>query len=285
MSFDPEALLARQDNDLPFHYGKTDAILYALSVGMGRNALAPGELRFTYEGDGWLATMPTLATVLIPDPFPPDLGWNFDRVLHCEQRLSVYRPLPPAAELKVNKRIASIHDRGPKTGAMLYFEAEGRLASDDTVLFAAGSTVLARGDGGFGGGRGDTPVPHRVPDREPDLACTLPTDPRQALLYRLNGDANPLHADPEVAKRAGFSRPLLHGLCTYGIACHAILKTVLDYDYTLIAEFDARFSSPVFPGDTIATDIWQDGNVLSFQCRVTERNVTVLKNGRCLLRT
>lgn len=103
-------------------------------------------------------------------------------------------------------------------------------------------------------------------------------------MYRLNGDLNPLHADPALARRAGFERPILHGLCTYGIACHAILETVLDYDYTLIAEFDARFSSPVLPGDTIATDIWQDGNLLSFRCRAVERDLTVIKNGRCLLR-
>ena len=285
MSLDADKLLLKTESDLPLSYTEKDAILYALSVGLARDALDSRELRFAYEGNGWLMTLPTFATVLIPDLFPADLGWDFDKVLHCEQRLSVYRPLPPAAELKVNKRIAAIHDLGKKKGAMLYFEAEGRLASDDTVLFTAGSTLLARGDGGFGGSRGDTPTPHRVPSREPDMACQLKTTANQALMYRLNGDWNPLHADAELAAAAGFQRPILHGLCTYGVACHAILKTVLDYDYTLIAEFDARFSSPVLPGDTIATDIWQDGNVISFECRVVERNVTVMKHGRCLLRT
>ncbi len=284
MTFDPDTLLARADTDLSLSYTEKDAILYALSVGLARDALDSRELRYVYEGAGWLMTMPTFATVLIPDLFTPDLGWDFERVLHCEQRLSVYRPLPPAADLKVDKRVAAIHDLGKARGAMLYFEAEGRLASDDTVLFTAGSTILARGDGGFGGSRGDAPTPHRVPSREPDLACQLQTTANQALLHRLNGDYNPLHADAELAAKAGFHRPILHGLCTYGIACHAILKTVLEYDYTLIAEFDARFSSPVLPGDTIATDIWQDGNVISFECRVVERNVTVLKHGRCLLR-
>ncbi len=284
MTFDPEKLLARAESDLALTYTEKDAILYALSVGLARDALDSRELRYVYEGSGWLMTMPTFATVLIPDLFPPDLGWDFEKVLHCEQRLSVYRPLPPAAAIKVDKRIAAIHDLGKGKGAMLYFEAEGRLASDDTVLFTAGSTLLARGDGGFGGSRGDAPTPHRVPSREPDLACQLTTTSNQALLYRLNGDRNPLHADTGLAAAAGFQRPILHGLCSYGVACHAILKTVLDYDYTLIAEFDARFSSPVLPGDTIATDIWQDGNVISFECRVVERNVTVMKHGRCLLR-
>ena len=284
MTFDPEQLLARRDTDLPISYTEKDAILYALSIGMARDPGNTRELAYAYEGCAGLMTLPTFATVLIPHMFPDDLGWDFDQVLHCEQRLSIYRPLPPAADLKIDKRISAIHDLGAKRGAMLYFEAEGRFRADDTSLFSCGSTILARGDGGFGGARGQAPAPHRVPEREPDLACQLKTSANQALLYRLNGDFNPLHADPLVAGRAGFKRPVLHGLCTYGIACHAILKTVLDYDYTLIAGLDARFSSPVLPGDTIATDIWQDGNVVSFECRVVERNVTVLKAGRCLLR-
>lgn len=284
MTLDPEKLLASGASDLPLSYTERDAILYALSVGLARDALDSRELRYAYEGSGWLMTMPTFATVLIPDLFPPQLGWDFEKVLHCEQRLSIYRPLPPAAELMIDKHVAAVHDLGKGKGAMLYFEAEGRLAGDDTVLFSAGSTLLARGDGGIGGSRGDAPTPHRIPNREPDMACQLKTSANQALLYRLNGDLNPLHADAELAAKAGFQRPILHGLCTYGIACHAILKTVLDYDYTLIAAFDARFSSPVLPGDTIATDIWQDGNVISFECRVVERNVTVIKHGRCLIR-
>ena len=283
MTFDPEQLIGTQQTDLPINYSDKDTILYALSIGLSRDAQNTRELAYTYEGGG-LMTLPTLATTLIPDMFPADLGWDFDRVLHCEQRLSIYRPLPTAAEIKVDKRIAAIHDLGKSRGAMLYFEADGRLAADDTALFSSGSTILARGDGGFGGFRGQAPKPHRVPSREPDMSCQLKTSASQALLYRLNGDYNPLHADPRVAARAGYKRPILHGLCTYGVACHAILKTVLDYDYTFIAGFDARFSSPVLPGDTIATEIWQDGNVVSFECRVVERNVTVLKAGRCLLR-
>ncbi len=285
MPFDPVEILARREENLATSYTEFDSMLYALSVGLSRNPLDTRELAYTFEKDGWLRTLPTQAAVLVPDMFPPDLGWDFERVLHCEQRLSVYRPLPPAAALRIDKRVAAIHDLGKSTGAMLYLEAEGRLASDDTVLFSSGATILARGDGGFGGGRGDAPTPHRIPSREPDLECSLPTTPNQALMYRLTGDRNPLHADPELAVRAGFPRPILHGLCTYGVACHAILKTVLDYDHTLIGEFDARFSAPVLPGDTIATDIWQDGNVIAFQCRVPERRVTVIKHGRCLLRT
>jgi acyl dehydratase len=102
-------------------------------------------------------------------------------------------------------------------------------------------------------------------------------------LYRLTGDRNPLHADPELARSVGFEQPILHGLCTYGVACHAILRTICDYDHTLIDSLDARFSAPVLPGDTIATDMWQDGNLVSFQCRAVERDVVVVRNGRCVL--
>ena len=188
-----------------------------------------------------------------------------------------------AADMLVNKRVADVFDRGPRRGAMFLFEAEGRLAKDDTAVFSLGTTVIARGDGGFGGKPGSAPPPHRAPRRDPDMSCDLPTRIDQALLFRLNGDRNPLHADPATARRAGFDVPILHGLCTYGVACHAILKTICAYDYTLIAGFDARFSAPVLPGDTITTDMWQDGNVVSFQCSVKERDTVVLKNGKCTL--
>jgi acyl dehydratase len=195
----------------------------------------------------------------------------------------LFRPLPPAADLLIDKRIVDVFDRGPKLGAMVLFEAEGRSSKDGTVLFSLSNTIIARGDGGFGGANGKGPVPHRVPRRDADLSCDLTTRSDQALLYRLTGDRNPLHADPTLATRVGFEKPILHGLCTYGIACHAILKTICAYDHTLISGIDARFSSPVLPGDTITTDMWQDGNVVSFQCSAKERDVVVLRNGKCTL--
>lgn len=269
--------------DLPLSYSDTESILYALSVGLGRHPLGPKELPYVYEHGTPLRTVPTFASVLVPDMFPPDLGWDFSQVLHSEQRMHLYRPLPAAADLLINKRIVGAFDWGPRNGAVILFEAEGRLASDDTVLFTLGSTVMARGDGGFGGPMGKGPKPHRAPRREPDLSCDFETRKDQALLFRLTGDRNPLHVDSTLAAKAGFEAPILHGLCTYGIACHAILKTICDYDYTLIAGFEARFSAPVLPGDTITTDMWQDGNVISFRCTVKGRNSVVLRNGKCTL--
>lgn len=283
MALNYDDLMATSVADIPFSYGDTETMLYALSIGLGRDPLNRKELGYVYEQGPQLSTVPTMATVLVPDLFPADLGWDYTQVLHSEQRLTLYRPLPAAADLLINKRIVGAYDRGPTRGAIVLLEAEGRLAKDDTVLFTLGSTLVARGDGGFGAPAGSGPAPHRVPRREPDLSCDIESSPHQALLYRLNGDRNPLHADPSLARQVGFRAPILHGLCTYGVACHAILQTICDYDYTLIGGFDARFSAPVVPGDTITTDMWQDGNIVSFQCSVKARDSVVIRNGRCTL--
>jgi len=284
MALNYDELMSKSIYDIPFTYTDTETILYALSIGMGRDPLNTKELPYVYEQGGALQTVPTLATALVPDMFPPDLGWDYSQVLHAEQRMRLYRPLPPAADLLIDKKVVDAFDRGPTRGALILLEAEGRLASDDTVLFTLGCTIMARGDGGFGGPSGKGPAPRRAPKRAPDLSCDILTRSDQALLYRLTGDRNPLHADPARAAAVGFSRPILHGLCTLGVACNAVLKTICDYDYTLIEEFDGRFSAPVLPGDTITTDMWQDGNIISFRCTVKERDSVVLRNGKCTLK-
>ncbi|MBT8093105.1 MAG: MaoC family dehydratase N-terminal domain-containing protein [Gammaproteobacteria bacterium] len=284
MALNYDEVMSKVVTNIPFSYTDADTMLYALSVGLGRDPLDRKELPFVYELEGQPRTVPTLATVLVPDMFPPDLGWDYSQVLHSEQRMQLYRPLPAAADLLINKRVVDVFDRGPTRGALFLIEAEGRLASNDTVLFTLGCTIVARGDGGFGGPSGKGPTPHRAPRREADLSCDLKTRRDQALMYRLTGDRNPLHADPKAASVVGFDRPILHGLCTFGVACKAVLQTICDYDHTLIEGFDARFSAPVIPGDTITTDMWQDGNVISFTCTARERGEVVLRNGKCTLR-
>lgn len=284
MALNYDEVMSKTVTDIPFSYSDTETMLYALSIGMGRDPLDRKELPYVFELGGEPRTVPTLATVLVPDMFPPDLGWDYSQVLHSEQRMQLYRPLPAAADLLIDKRVVDVFDRGPSRGALFLIEAEGRLANNDTVLFTLGCTIVARGDGGFGGPSGKGPVPHRPPRREADLACDIPTRKDQSLLYRLTGDRNPLHADPAAANAVGFEQPILHGLCTFGIACKAVLRTICDYDHTLIEGFDARFSSPVIPGDTITTEMWQDGNIISFTCTAKERDVVVLRNGKCTLR-
>lgn len=284
MALDAAKLLKTEVNDIPCDYTYAQSILYALGVGFGTDPVNKQTLPYVYEQSPAMRTVPTMASVLVPDLFPPGLGWDYDNVLHIGQSIKLFRPLPPAASLLVNKRITNIYDRGQRGGALFFFEAEGRMAKDDTAIFSLQSIVLARGDGGFGGEKGGLPPPHRAPDREPDFSVDIQTRPEQALLYRLNGDWNPLHADPSVAAEAGFKRPILHGLCTFGLAMNAVLKTICNYDHTLIDEIEGRFSQPVVPGDVLTTDMWQDGNAISFQCRVSARDDIVLKNGRCLLR-
>lgn len=284
MALNYDEVMSTVQLDIPFSYTDADTMLYALCIGMGRDPLNTRELAYVYELGGEPRTVPTLATVLVPDMFPPDLGWDYSQVLHSEQRMQLYRPLPAAADLLIDKRVVDVFDRGPSRGALFLIEAEGRLASNDTVLFTLGCTIVARGDGGFGGPAGKGPAPHRPPRRDADLSCDTGTRKDQALLYRLTGDRNPLHADPAAAAAVGFEQPILHGLCTFGIACRAVLQTICDYDHTLIEGFDARFSSPVIPGDTITTEMWQDGNVISFTCTARERGAVVLRNGKCTLR-
>jgi acyl dehydratase len=282
MPINYDALMATSISDEPCEYSEKDTMLYALGVGFGNDPLDRLELPFVTETKA-LRTVPTMASMLLSGSLLDDCGWDRSKVLHSEQRLELYRPLPPAAKLLANHRVDAVYDRGATRGAKIMIESELRLARDDTVLFSLGSTVIARGDGNFGGPAGPGPLPHKLPKREPDLSCDLATRPDQALIFRLSGDFNPLHADPAYARNAGFDAPILHGRCTYGIACHAILKTICDYDFTLITGFDARFSSPVFPGDVVTTEMWQERNIVSFRCRVTARDVTVIDNGKCTL--
>lgn len=265
-----------------FSYGDRETMLYALGVGFGRDPLDEKELDYVFEGNA-LKTVPSMAVVLTRGSLLADCGWDYSQVLHGEQRLELYRPLPPTGELIADARVVEAYDKGEGKGAVIYSEIEVRLKSDGEPLFKVGSATFARGDGGFGGCTDPAPAPHAIPERDPDLSCEMETRVDQALLYRLNGDRNPLHADPALAKRAGFPVPILHGLCTYGTACRALVTTICDYDHTMIRGLDVRFSAPVYPGETIITDMWRDGGIVSFQCRLKERDVVVVRNGKCTL--
>jgi acyl dehydratase len=282
MTIDYAAVMALRDEGRRFTYSDRETMLYALAAGMGRDPLEERELRFVYEGDGFVA-LPTLAVVIARSPLPRTLPVNFAMVLHGEQFLTVHRPLPTSGELIADTRLVQIVDKGAGKGALIYHETVARLVGEDRPLFTTGGSLFARGDGGFGGPAGPSPPPHAIPERAPDHVHVTETRLDQALLYRLTGDRNPLHADPAMARKAGFRAPILHGLCTYAIACRAVLVSVCDHDPAKIAGFDVRFTSPVFPGDRIETDIWVDGTTVSFRCRAPDRGVIVLNNGRCTI--
>jgi len=258
-------------------------MLYALGVGMSRDPMNEDELRFTYEND--LKTVPTLATVIAwGQRTLGQSGINYLMVVHGEQRLTLHKPLPSSATIIADERVVGAVDKVFLYNATASTEKVIKLKSTGEKLCTLGGTIFARGDGGFGGPNTGAPEPHPIPERKPDATCETDTREDQALIYRLSGDRNPLHSDPKIAKLAGFPRPILHGLCSYGTACRAVLKTICHYDHTMITGFDVRFSSPVFPGETIVTDMWKDGSVVSFRSRVKERDVVVINNGKCTLK-
>jgi acyl dehydratase len=260
---------------------KQDCILYALGIGLGGDPLDPAQLRFVYE-EG-LAAVPTMAVVLAyPGFWVKDKATGIDwvKVVHGEQAITIHHPLPVEAKLIGRSRVTGIVDKGAGRGAIIYSERQITDAGSGALYATLAMSTFCRGDGGFGGPSGPSWTVHLIPERAPDAVCDLPTLPQQALLYRLNGDTNPLHADPAVASAAGFARPILHGLCTLGVAGHALLRTICAYDPARLRSLALRFSAPVFPGETIRTEMWRDGAVVSFRARVVERDVVVLNNGR-----
>ena len=263
-------------------YAARDACFYALSLGFGSDPLNEPALDHVLEFRG-PRTIPTMAAVLVRS-LSHDLGLDMPKVLHGEQRLTIHRPIPPSADLVIDAHVTSVLDKGSGKGAIVSFDSVARNATDSEMLFTLGHTLFARGDGGFGGPSGPAPARHTLPDRRADMVHRLETRPEQALFYRLNGDLNPLHADPATAQRAGFTRPILHGLATYGLACRAVMEAVLGNDGNRIAAFDVRFTSPVYPGEMIETDLWVDGDTLSYRCRVPARDIVAIDNGRCTLR-
>jgi acyl dehydratase len=278
-----DKLMSIQLQGIPFSYGDQQSMLYALGVGMARDPLDEKELAFAVEGSEGPKTVATMATVLTSFNALRTSGIDYSKVLHAEQRLTMHRPLPPAADIVADYGVIGVVDKGAEKGLFIYTETRVRTARDDRPIYTAGGTILARGDGGIGGSGMTAPATQAIPDRPPDHVVVTETRSDQALLYRLNGDRNPLHSSPALAARVGFTRPILHGLCTYGIACRSILASVCDYDHSRIGRFDVRFSSPVYPGETIATDIWVEGRTASFRSRVPERGIVAIDNGICTL--
>jgi len=282
MALDYDRLMRLERKGDRFSWSDRETMLYALGVGMSRDPYDENELAYTFERQR-LKTIATMATVLQRVPLLKDCGYDYTKVVHGEQRLLLEKPLEPEGDITVDSRVLSAFDKGPGKGAIINSELVAKDARTGETLYTLVSTTFARGDGGFGGPSGGGLDPHPLPGRKPDLTASAETRIDQALLYRLNGDRNPLHADPELAKRVGFPVPILHGLCTYGTACRTILREVAKYDDTRIRSFDVRFSAPVYPGETILTDMWVDGDVVSFRCRLKERDVVVINNGKCML--
>ena len=259
------------------------AALYALSVGLGQDPLDTRQLGFV-DPTRAMTVLPFMAVVLAPHGpwmLDPKLGIDYARIVHGEQSMRFEAPLPDEGEVIGNLRIVNVVDKGEGKGALVYTEKELLDAATGRRIALLHSTLFLRGNGGFGGPAGPVAPVHALPEREPDHVVDMPTRPEQALYYRLNGDFNPLHADPAVAQRAGYPRPILHGLCTLGVCGHALLRTLCGYDPARLASLGLRFSAPVLPGDTVRVEIWNDG---SFRARVLERDAIVINNGKADIR-
>src|SRR3954463_8816029 len=223
-------------------YSEKDAILYALGLGLGHDPLNADELPFVYEKS--IKLLPTFAVVLgWPGFWARDLDSGIDwvKLVAGEQGLVLHRPLAPRGTVVGKTRVTEIVDKGPGKGALVLSERTVIDQASGQKIATATQTTFCRGDGGFGGPPREQLAPHPIPESAPDFACDLPTCPEAALIYRLSGDPNPLHADPAVAKAAGFPRPILHGLATFGVAGHAILKTICDYEPARLTSIAGRF--------------------------------------------
>jgi acyl dehydratase len=279
------SLMSLQIPDSSQTYSARDAMLYALSLGLGRDPTDASQLGFVYEQKQ--QALPGLGVVLAhPGFWPRDLetGLDWKRIVHGGQDLILHRPLPVAADVVGRSRIVEIIDKGPGKGALVYYERRILDRASGELLCTNLQTMFCRGDGGIGGPIRAVAEPHRLPQRDADYTSDWPTLPQTALLYRLNGDVNPLHADPEVARTAGFDRPILQGLATFGIAAWAIVGTICEGDAAGLVRLTVRFTATVYPGETLRTEMWRDGNIISFRVRVLERDVIAIDNGFAELR-
>ena len=264
-------------------YTRDQVILYQLGIGAGAPPTDPGELAYTYEKN--LKVLPSFAVVPVFGRLAglvsvPGLEFNPALTLHGEQEVILHAPLAPEAEFESAAHLPEIYDKGK--AALLILEVVSSAPSGEP-LFTNRFSLFLRGEGGFGGESGPK-AGNQPPQRAPDGMIETRTLPQQGLLYRLSGDKNPLHADPDFAKLAGFDKPILHGLCSYGIACKAIVDHVLAGDVTRVARYRARFAGVAFPGETFLTSYWKQGRQLLLEMKCAERDARVISNAVIELR-
>lgn len=273
MPIDPSKAIGAELPSQEFSWTSSDVQLYHLGIGAGSAPTDPKELRYLRDDDSQV--LPTFATVAAtfhasepPKVQFPGVDIDLAKVVHGSQEVTVHRPIPANGTGTTTTRIAEVWDKGK--AAVIVQEAE-TLDTEGNALWTARSSIFAKGEGGFGGERGPSQKVE-LPGREPDAVADAPILPQQALLYRLCGDRNPLHSDPEFAKGAGFDAPILHGLCSYGMVAKAVTDALLDSDATKVAGFTARFAGIVFPGETLRVRMWREGAEILASAVVPERD-------------
>lgn len=281
MAIIPEKLLHFPIPEIRQELRWQDAALYALSLGLGQDPMDPEALRYVTEGPAMRA-LPMMAVVLGYPGFwlaDPATGVDAVKLVAGEQAVELFAPLPTSGTILGKSRVTGLVDRGAGKGALLYTARDILDEATGQKLATVENTTFLRGDGGFGGPDGPVKRLAAEPDSAPDLSMELPTRPEMALLYRLNGDHNPLHSNPALAAKAGFPRPILHGLGTFGVVGRALLASVCDHDPDRFGRMECRFSAPVFPGETIRTEIWRRPDGAAFRARVVERDTVVISHG------
>jgi acyl dehydratase len=284
MPIDPSKALGAEMGEGQYTYTKDQVILYHLGLGAGVPATDPGELEYTYEKN--LKVLPSFGVIPTFGAMGglgnvEGLEFNFAMLLHGEQDLVIHQPIPPEATITNRGKVAEIWDKGKAALVVLQVDS-----SDESgqPLFTNRFSLFLRGEGGFGGEPGPK-AGNAAPDREPDGVIESTTLPQQALIYRLSGDKNPLHADPEFAKMGGFDTPIIHGLCSYGIVCKAVVDNVLGGDVTKVARYQVRFAGVGFPGETYLTSYWKEGDKILIQAKSKERDAVIISNAAITIRT
>jgi acyl dehydratase len=286
MPIDPEKASGAKLPASECSWAQDDVILYHLGVGPGmEKPTDPKELEYTYEKN--LKVLPSFAVVPVFSSLTslaaiPGVKINFALVLHGEQAIEIHKPIPVVSEAVSEGRVAGLYDKGK--AALIVLEVETKEKSTGDKLFTNYFSVFARGEGGFGGDSGPK-AGNQPPEREPDLVTESRTLPQQALIYRLSGDKNPLHADPEFAKIGGFDTPILHGLSSYGVVCKSVVDELLDGAVERVAGYTARFAGVVYPGETIVTSMWKEGDKILISAKTKERDTPVISNCAITMRS
>ncbi|OGA12763.1 MAG: hypothetical protein A3H32_15925 [Betaproteobacteria bacterium RIFCSPLOWO2_02_FULL_63_19] len=283
MTLNYEKIMAYDSGEIVVRFTRNDTILYALSIGIGMDPTDEAQMKYVQGRE--LQAFPTMASTLgwMGRLTDPEYGIDAGMVVASALGLDVHRPLPVEGELVSRARVSGIIDKGPGSAAIIGFE-RGLFDRSGTRLATIRTSTLARKHGGFGGRPDTAPKPRAIPAGKPDITCDLPTPPNLALLFQLNGDTNPIHVDPRRARAAGFARPLLHGAASFGVAAHALMRCVAGYCTDRFSGMEARFERPVFPGETLRTEIWLTGDEALFCCRTVERGEVALNNGVLRLR-
>jgi len=283
MPIDPKQALGAKLGEGRYTYTKDQVILYHLGIGAGNPPTDPNELEYTYEKS--LKVLPSFGVIPTFGAMGglgsvPGLKFNFALLLHGEQDLVIHQPIPPEATITNRGKVAEIWDKGKACLCVLQIDS-----SDESgrPLFTNRYGLFLRGEGGFGGESGPK-AGNLPPERAPDGVIESRTLPQQALIYRLSGDKNPLHADPEFAKLAGFDRPIIHGLCSYGVVCKAVVDHVLGGDVTKVARYQVRFAGVGFPGETYLISHWREGDKILLQAKSKERDAVIIANAAITVR-